>query len=180
MMIYRTGPETERLIMKAAEPDDAPAMYRMMSEPAVIRFVGPQQAYSVEEARKFIENYPDFKTHGYGRWMCWLKSENKIIGFSGLKKLTDLGGEVDLGYRFFPEYWGKGYATESGIASLRFGFETLGLEHILAIVDPENKASVHVAEKLDFVADGTVTHFGVAGIRFVLTRDRWREHSQKT
>jgi [ribosomal protein S5]-alanine N-acetyltransferase len=167
---HRVGPETERLYLRAFEPDDAPALFRMCSEPEVIRYVGPQQLFSVEETRKFIEDYPDFREHGFGRWACWLKSENKIIGFSGLKKLMDLGGAVDVGYRFFPEYWGKGFATESALVSIKFGFETLELPEIIGIVDPENPGSIHVLEKLGMVQDGRVTHAGLEGLRYVITR----------
>lgn len=151
----------------------------MVSEPAVIRYIGEQQILSVEETRKFIEDYPDFREHGFGRWACWLKSENRIIGFSGLKKLTDLHGAVDVGYRFFPEYWGQGFATESGLVSIKFGFETLGLEEIIGIAHPENTASIHVLEKLGLVRDGEVTHAGLDGLRFVITRARYEARQSR-
>lgn len=78
-----------------------------------------------------------------------VKSEGKFIGFTGLKYLDDLK-EVDLGYRFRREYWGRGFATESSQAALELGFNALQLNRIIAMVMPDNKASVNVLEKLNF------------------------------
>lgn len=58
--------------------------------------------------------------------------------------------EVDLGYRFMSQYWGKGYATEANAASLELGFKTLHLKKIIAMVMPLNTASIRVLEKLGF------------------------------
>jgi ribosomal-protein-alanine N-acetyltransferase len=55
---------------------------------------------------------------------------------------------VDLGYRFFKEYWGKGFATESAYASLKYGFEKLGMTEIIAKALPENPGSIKVMKKL--------------------------------
>ena len=55
-----------------------------------------------------------------------------MIGFCGLKYLDDLNA-VDIGYRFLPEYWGRGLATEACLASVTFGFEVLKLDLIIGL-----------------------------------------------
>lgn len=66
--------------------------------------------------RRIVENVPgDNEKHGFGRLVVELKGENKFIGFTGLKYLEDMN-EVDPGYRFMKEYWGKGIAAEAGRA----------------------------------------------------------------
>ena len=74
---------------------------------------------------------------------------NEFIGFAGLKYLDDMD-EVDLGYRFAKEYWGKGIATEAAKACVDYGFNKLGLSRIIAMVLPQNKGSIRVLEKLNF------------------------------
>ena len=54
--------------------------------------------------------FEDYKKYGYGRLAVLYKPENKLIGFTGIKYLTEMGGESDLGYRFLPDYWGQGIA----------------------------------------------------------------------
>jgi RimJ/RimL family protein N-acetyltransferase len=101
----------------------------------------------VDEARRRLREYPDYARYGFGRWGVVYKPDDRVIGFNGLKYLGDLE-EVDLGYRFLPEYWGRGIATESSLAIVRYGFESLGLERIIALVLPDNTGSIRVLEKI--------------------------------
>ena len=91
--------------------------------------------------------FSDYKKYGYGRLAAIFKPENKIIGFAGLKYLPEFK-ETDIGFRFLPEYWGKGIATEVSVAIIRYGFEILKLENIIGIADPMNIGSCRVLEKV--------------------------------
>lgn len=139
--------ETERLILREVAIGDATDLYEMDSDPVVQRYTGDVIPASVQETAERIRNYKDYALYGYGRWTTILKDTNEIIGWCGLKYLTDIN-ETDLGYRWKQQHWGKGYATEAGRACLQYGFEKLGLEQIVAQVLEENKASVRVLEKL--------------------------------
>jgi [ribosomal protein S5]-alanine N-acetyltransferase len=90
------------------------------------------------------------------------KSENKVIGFAGLKYLPELG-EADLEFRFLPEYWNKGIATEASLALLDYGFMTLKLERIIAIAMVENIGSQRVLEKSGMVQYKTGEYDGDGG-----------------
>lgn len=169
MTVYKTGPDTPRLILRAFAVDDAPAYLALRSHPDVIRHTGDPPMASEAEAREAIAQYPDFDTYGFGRWCCVLKENQRVIGFCGLKYLPELD-EVDLGYRFLPEYWGRGLATEAGRASVAFGFDVLKLERIVGLVEPENAASIRVLEKVGMRRDGEAIYFGERALRFVIER----------
>lgn len=171
---FRIGPETVRLAHRAMTVDDAAAFYALNSHPDVMRFTGEPPLQSLDEARDALAAYPDFDTHGFGRWGCVLKETGAIIGFCGLKYLDELG-EVDLGYRYLPEYWGRGLATEACRACVEFGFEQIGLEHIIALVLPENAASIRVLEKVGMRAEGEVEYEGVVALRYVVEAARGDE-----
>lgn len=161
--------------MRAHEPRDAEALYRLNSNPQVLRLAHEPPMPSVEAAREGIETYPDWDAHGFGRWACVLRSageDSAPIGFCGLKYLDDLG-EIDIGYRFLPEYWGRGLATEAGLATLAFGFETLDLETIVAYVLPENAASRRVLTKLGLRRDGERMFDGRLAFRWSVTAAQW-------
>lgn len=169
MEIHRDGPVTDRIEHRAFTIDDAEAFYRLNSHPEVMRYTGEPPLRSLDEARRAIEAYPDFDTVGYGRWACVLKETGAVIGFSGLKYLPELG-EVDVGFRFFPEYWGRGIGTETCTASIRFGFDVLGLERILGLVLQENIASIRVLEKCGLTRSGEVEYDGERALRYVIAR----------
>lgn len=140
--------ETPRLILRPFTTDDVAAFHRMGSEPEVIRYAQSEPFTSLEDALQKMHELPlaDYAKVGYGRFACVWKATGQVIGFSGLKHLEDLA-ETELGYRFFPEFWGMGIATEAGQAAIGFARE-LGLDHIISLIHPDNAGSIGVARKL--------------------------------
>jgi RimJ/RimL family protein N-acetyltransferase len=137
---------TERLLLREMTPDDAEHAYRLNLDPEVRRYNGAIPFTSVEAARQFLADYPDYRKHGYGRWAMVDREMDTWLGWCGLKMLDD--GDVDLGYCLFPEHWGMGYATEAASACVSWGFEHLSLERIIGRVHRENSASIRVLEKV--------------------------------
>lgn len=165
---YR-GPDTERLVLRAATVGDADALYAMNSDPEVMRYTGEATPTSLADMRDRIAAYPDFERHGYGRWVCEEKSTGEVIGFAGLKYLEDFG-VVDVGYRLRRAWWGRGLATEAARASVDFGLSTLGLTKIVAFVEPANAASIRVAEKLGMTLAGPFDYDGTPCLEYVIAR----------
>jgi len=169
MNSYRSGPETERIEHRAFTLDDCEAFYRLNSHPEVMRFTGEPPLNSLEGARQAIVDYPDFDTVGYGRWACVLKETGAIIGFCGLKYLPELN-EVDVGFRFLPEYWGQGIATETSSACIAFGFKVLKLNRILGLVLSENEVSIRVLEKCGMTRNGSIMYDGECALKYEILR----------
>jgi len=159
MQKHEIGPVTERLVLRALTVEDAPDFFALNSNLDVMRYTGEPPLESLDEARDAIANYPDFETVGYGRWACVLKAEQRVIGFCGLKYLDDLK-ETDVGYRFLPEYWGKGLATEACQASVDFGFDVLRLNRIIGLILPDNIASQRVLEKVGMRYERSIVYEG--------------------
>jgi ribosomal-protein-alanine N-acetyltransferase len=138
--------ESARLRFRETTVNDAEDMYRLNSDPDVMRYTGDVSWNSIAEAKQFLATYQDFKKNGMGRWAAIRREDEAMIGWCGLKLHPN--GEVDLGYRLFKKYWNMGYATEAGLASLHYGFDVLGLKTIIGQVLPANKASIRVLEKV--------------------------------
>jgi ribosomal-protein-alanine N-acetyltransferase len=138
--------ETERTYLREFEVSDAPFMYNLNLDPEVIKYAGDSPFRSIEEAEEFMRGYSQYRDFGYGRWAVIRKSDEMVLGWCGLKFHPE-ERYTDLGYRFFMEFWGAGYATETSKACLEFGFRTLNLESIVGRVMPENTASVNVLKK---------------------------------
>ena len=151
--------ETDRLLIREFVEQDAEEFYAFNSDPEVMRYTGEALSENVEQVRQMIRAYPDYRMHGFGRWAVVYKPDHRIVGFNGLKYLEELD-EVDLGYRFRTDYWGRGIATESSRAIVRYGFERLGLEQIIGLVLPENLRSIRVLEKIGMRYDRVIEHVG--------------------
>ena len=139
--------QTERLLLRELNPDDAENFYKLNLNPNVIKYTGNSAFKDIDEAKEFLENYQDYKLNGFGRWAVIEKSTNEFLGWCGLKYDKNLD-ETDIGFRFFEEHWNKGLATESAKACINFGFENLNLKSIVGRAMSENIASIKVLEKI--------------------------------
>ena len=145
--------ETERLILRNILPTDLEGMFELDSDPEVHRYLGNKpfksKRQSEEIINSMIKQYEDF---GIGRWAMIDKQTDEFMGWSGLKlKTITLNGHTnfyDIGYRIIRRFWGKGYATESSIAALDYGFNTLNLKTIYGITEKGNDASHKVLLKI--------------------------------
>ena len=138
--------ETPRLYLREFELSDAASMFDLNIDKEVIKYTGDDHFSSESEALDFIKNYDHYKIHGFGRWAVILKENNTFIGWNGLKLNED--NDIDIGFRFFRKYWGRGYASESAEAVLDYGLNVLKIDSIIGRVAPENIASVRILEKL--------------------------------
>lgn len=146
--------ETKHLILRHLKPSDVEGMFELDSNPIVHKYLGNNPVTTIEQSKKDIEfNLKQHKERGIARWATIEKSSGDFIGWSGLRLNSDLTYNnktnfYDVGYRFIPRYWGKGYATESSIAALDYGFNTMNLELINGISEIENIASSKVLQKI--------------------------------
>lgn len=163
---------TTRLGLRKMFPEDAATFFALNSDPEVIRYTGDAPFDSVDAAREFLQAYQEvYQREGYGRWSVCLLSTDECVGWCGLRYQSDVQ-LTDLGYRFFREWWGRGLATESGAASLAYGFEQLGLNEIIARAHTANTASIRVMEKLGMEHWKDEDMDGVPGRYYRLLRAR--------
>jgi ribosomal-protein-alanine N-acetyltransferase len=107
-------------------------------------------------------NVKHWANHGFGMWMLRDAATSAVIGRAILRHLDVEGvDEIEVGYGFMPEYWGRGLATEIANACIRVGFDRLGLPSIVAITTPPNLASQRVMTKAGLVYERDILHAGV-------------------
>ena len=146
--MIRTQLETERLKLRLFTHDDLPIMYRLNTDPDVIRYAD-SPAKDMQEVKERLEQGPllDYKKYGYGRFAVELKETGKVIGFCGIKYLPEIG-LPEVGFRYLKEYWGMGIGTEAARACVEFARDDLKINKLIALIIPENTGSIRVAEKL--------------------------------
>jgi len=151
--------ETERLLIRPLAAGDRAEMLAQWSDPQNERV--PLDA-SPEQVLKWVEGVP---------WGVWERETGELVGDCSLHFDTGFG-EWELSYGFRRDRWGQGYATEAAHACVRYGFETMGIEKIVADVEPARAQSMRVLEKCGFARVGelddgrlfyAVTRFGARG-----------------
>lgn len=163
--------ETERLILRRFTLDDLDELVRLRVDPEVGRYLGEQSREKVEQRLRFYISH--YEPHGFGVWAVILKDTGRMIGWCGLMFLEETP-EVEVGYGVAREYWGQGLMTEAARACLRYGFETAGLERIVAVAMPENLASRRVMEKLGMRYEKMAHHYGHELVYYAIGRDEFK------
>jgi ribosomal-protein-alanine N-acetyltransferase len=147
--------ETKRLVLREVTPDDADAMFAVRSHPDVMRYWGERPWESREQAlAKIVELQQTFRNGNAIRWGLALKENGRLVGSAGFWYWQKEHFRAEIGYELHPDEWGKGYMAEALAVIVRFGFEDMGLHSIQANVDPQNKASARVLEKVGFAREG--------------------------
>ena len=141
--------ETERLLLRQLSSEDAEFILELLNEPSFIRNIGDRGVRTLEDAKSYILNGPvaSYAKNGFGLYLVELKETNESIGMCGLIKRETLA-DVDIGYAFLPRFWSKGYAVEAAQAAKEYAKRVIGLNRVVAIVDPTNDGSIRVLEKI--------------------------------
>jgi RimJ/RimL family protein N-acetyltransferase len=146
---------TARLRAERLTPDHLGEVCRMHQDAEVMTWLGGVQTESWSAA--YLErNLRHWDQYGFGLWILYPREGSRPIG-RGLLRHLDLAGvrEIEVGYAFYREHWGRGLATEIARACVRHGHEHLGAETLVAVTHPENDDSQQVLRKAGFLFDRT-------------------------
>lgn len=159
--------ETQRLVLRQLELNDADFILNLLNEPAFLRFIGDKGVRSQADAREYISLGPmdSYARCGFGMYLTSLRS-GVPIGICGLIKRDSLA-DVDLGFALSQNYCSHGYATESATAVLEYARRVLQLPRIVAITAPENVRSIAVLEKIGLRFEHTI-ELGEHGVELKL------------
>jgi RimJ/RimL family protein N-acetyltransferase len=130
------------------------------------------QRHRADLIRRITSGWPE---EG-GLWVVEWAHEPGFLGWCGIFPLED-SGLLEIGYRYVRGAWGRGVGTEAARIVLDHGFRSLGIDPIVAVAHPDNRASRRVLEKIGLRSEGLAHHYGQPLAFFRLSRaDYLREH----
>lgn len=163
--------ETERLFFRELTPGDLPWLIEMRSPEPVNRYLGGIRMQNAEALTARLGFYIDcYKTFGFGMSAMGLKTTGELIGTSGLQPLEETG-EIEVGYNLSERFWRQGFGYECAYAWLKYGFETAGLERIVAVAHPDNTGSRRIMEKCGMRYEKTEDHYGSDCVFYAVSRE---------
>ncbi len=175
--------ETERLVLRDYEREDAGPVHYWHRDPEVMKHLGGVTHPELAEFEAFMETiaskYQAYRSRGLP-WSALIVLERESwrpVGTGLLKPIPAVDGtdldEIEIGWHLARHVWGRGYATEMGRALLDAAFTEAKLDHVNALVDPANHASARVCERLGMKEQERFTcRYGEVR-RFVTTRADW-------
>ena len=159
---------TPRLVMRPLGPEHLPDLLDLYADPEVGRFLKPLD--EAAHLRRIEEAQRMWATRGHGRVTIAERRSGRFVGRGGLQHWPQ-HDEVEVTWALRRDAWGHGYATESGAAWVRWGFEHLRIPYLTAYVAPENDASRSVAERLGMSVLRTDVHHDLPVLVYAVRRD---------
>jgi RimJ/RimL family protein N-acetyltransferase len=151
--------ETDRLILRMWRDDDFEAYAKMCADPEVMRYLGGKPFDRSEAWRHMAFLVGHWQLRGYGHWAVEEKASREFVGRIGF--LNPEGWPAfEIGWTLAREFWGRGYAIEGARRALLYAFDELDKDHVISLIDPQNKNSIKVAERLGEKEEGKTELFG--------------------
>jgi len=158
--------QTERLYLRQWVPADRVRFKPLLIDPRVTQYV-PQRDWTDEKIEDRIHEYiQQSQSRGWALWPVIHRADARFIGFCGFGE--EDSSEIGIGWRFLPEYWGQGLATEAAAATLQLGFAKWGFPRVVAHAQKPNAASIRVMAKIGMACDGVCDHEGIEIVRYVI------------
>lgn len=140
---------TDRLWLRPLKVTDAKELARIYADPEVARYIGGD-ALDLSGTHEQVTRFAaEWANRGVGQSAVLEKSSKQLIGRIGLH-YWDIWGELELGYVLQAESQGKGYAAEGASAWINWAENNLKQEYLIAVINPQNKPSIGLAQRLGF------------------------------
>ena len=148
--------ETTRLVLRPQQASDEAALIKLWTDPQAMLYMGgPRHEALIRSEFAGVTRQP--LAQRYDLWPVIEKATGRVVGHCGLlDKEVDGANEIELVYVIDPAAWGRGYASEIGQALIEYAFAALGLKRLIALIEPENSASMRVAIKLGMALEKEV------------------------
>lgn len=148
--------ETDRLLLRAYEKEDASQAQVLAGDKDVAETTFLPHPYTLEMAENWISTHPELIQNGEAfPFAVVLKEEDRLIGTMTLR-VDKLHNKGELAYWVGKDYWNLGYATEAAKKVIEFGFEEQNLNRIWAPVMSKNTASGKLMQKVGLKYEGTL------------------------
>jgi len=147
---------TERLVLRALVPSDAPELARLLNDRSIsATTLAIPFPYTRKDAVEWIGRQDMDRKQGKTLNLAiTLRADGRLAGGVGLSSVSAEHSRAELGYWVAKEFWARGYCTEACRALLSYAFRTLGLQRVYASHFPNNPASGRVMEKLGMKREG--------------------------
>lgn len=143
--------ETDRLTLRYIRPSDIPILKEIIfSNDKVMAYLPFGRAVSDDEAESLLAYYPESEQKT-GLFIAEDKASQTVVGFAGSIPFSAMGqDDIEFGFGFGEMFWNRGYGYEIASAFIDYVLDDLKLPRLMALVNPNNKPSIHVLEKLGY------------------------------
>ncbi len=169
---------TERLRLRPIGNGDIDELHRLWIDPDVRRYLADGRIVARDVVEAIVaDSQKNFRERSFGFFAIFLRDAVELVGFCGLRVFED-GEQVELLYGVRPDHWGSGIANEAATEVLRYAFERVGVDRVIAATDTPNQRSVSVLQRLGMSFEARREFHGLDTVFYSMNADEFREHAE--
>ena len=143
---------TEKLMLRQLSTDDKDDIFALRSDAEINKFLGREPSKTIEDATNFINKINDnFKNNNSVYWVISLTNTKTFVGTICLFDFISENNSCEIGYELMTKFQGQGIMKEAAEAVIKYAFDTLNFEKIVAFTHNKNEQSTNLLSKLNFV-----------------------------
>lgn len=146
MTVFDLQLETARLILRPPRREDFDGYAELIADPETAQYIGGHVPRAAAW-RKFLTMVGAWQIQGFAMFSVLDRGSGQWLGQLGPWHPEGWPG-TEVGWAFHRRAWGRGYATEAGIAAVDWAFAHLGWSEVIHCIDPDNLPSRKLAERL--------------------------------
>ena len=151
---------TSRLMLREIEPSDAERLHAVWTDPLVVEHLVLDPFTEIRQTEEMIAILQGLHPSGEGvRWAITLRSDGTVLGTCGFHNWKKEHGRAEMGYELDSRMWRQGFMSEAVFAALEYGFGTMELNRVEALVTEGNQRSRGFLEKAGFRLEGTLRQY---------------------
>ena len=149
--------ETDRLILRGSRIEDFDAMAEMWALPEMVRYVGGVPQSREQSWTRLLRHIGMWQAMKFGFWAVIDKASDRFIGQAGFHEMRraltpSIENTLEAGWGLHPDFQGRGYASEALRTMLPWAATNHPDKQVTCIIDPDNVASIRLAERHGFQA----------------------------
>ncbi len=165
--------ETERLRLRRFRREDVDAVFSIIGDDVAMQYY--PRTFDRDDARQWVDrNLLRYAKDGHGLFAVMLKGSDEVIGDCGvIRQVVEGEPQLEVGYHFRRDHWGRGYATEAAHACVGLAFQSFGVETVISLIRPENIPSRRVAERNGMKMERQVMHYNLPHLVYAMSREEY-------
>ena len=158
--------QSKNLYFRPFRTADAAHVFTLFSDKETMMFDGGETLHNMQEAYQFIKAYSTFYPGITAiRWAVEWRRDGRFLGSCGFHSIDYFHKRAEIGGELLKPYRGSGYAIEAMGHLIHFGFQSLGLNRLTAMISTRNKNAISLIEKSPFQFEGCLKQW-----------ERWGDH----
>jgi ribosomal-protein-alanine N-acetyltransferase len=146
--------DTPRCRLRPFKAADAKDLHRIIGDAETMKYWNIPMSESLVETQRWVQWLAKFSPYSHAGWAVVSKDGKTFLGFVNYHSREARDRRLEVGYALAPAHWGKGYMAEALAALVDHCFAEIKVHRIEALIDPANKASLHLVERLGFRREG--------------------------